>query len=99
MTFVFSFIFVHLGSHYTLNENKEVVPTNEFKAICWNQSKYQDALFVWMTSLGKITDQERMDATKLFNEIRGEARKSLVEVVPDVAEKKTKVLRRQKSRS
>ncbi len=99
MTFVFSFIFAHLASHYALNDKKEVVPTNEFKTICWNQEKYQDALFVWMASLGEITDQERTDAAELFNKIRGDARKGLVEVVPDMAEKKTKALRRQKSRS
>jgi hypothetical protein len=96
-TIFLSFIFIHQACNWTLNEQKKLVPTREFLLACWDKLSFRAALLEWIDSLGAISNADKMDAMNLFEEIRGWARKSSVEVIPDPGQKKTKATRRQRS--
>jgi hypothetical protein len=86
MTCILSFVFVH----------RQKIARDELLNLCWDKTKFRGALIDWIDSLGELTLQDKRDATALFEEMRGWARKSSVEIVPDAAEKKTKASRRRK---
>jgi hypothetical protein len=86
LTIFLSFIFIHLHERERLF------------ALCWDKLKFRAALFDWIDSLGQLSNEDRTEAMNLFEEIRGWARKSSVEVV-DAPEKKTKATRRPRSRA
>jgi hypothetical protein len=67
--------------------------------LCWDKRKYRKAVLEWAKSLGEITTDDYAEALKMFEEIRGFARKSSVEVVPDpsLPQKKTKATRQRAS--
>ncbi len=82
--FVFlSFIFIHL------KDRAEMIP------LCWDKQKFRCALLDWIDSLGPLTQDDKTEAMHIFEDMRGAARDSTVEVVPQGrAEKKTKAKRR-----
>jgi len=99
MTLILSFIFVQLSSHYQNDDRGEREPTDEFFEQCWDNTKYKRAFYRWTNSLGTLSNQEKSEATALFEDMRGWAQKSSVEVVPDINQKKTKASRPRKSLS
>jgi len=86
-TIFLAFIFIHV------HDREKLV------ALCWDKLKFRSALLDWIDSLGELTGEDKTEAMNLFEEIRGWARKSSVEVIPDSAlpEKKTKATGRQRS--
>jgi hypothetical protein len=86
-TIFLSFIFIHVHDRERLVE------------LCWDKMEYRKALLSWIDSLGELTNDDKIAAMELFEEIRGWARKSAVEVIPDdsLPQKKTKGNRRQRS--
>jgi hypothetical protein len=88
-TIFLSFIFIHVHDPEKLIE------------LCWDKLEYRKALINWIESLGEVTSEDKIAAMELFEQIRGWARKSSVEVIPDpsLPEKKTKAKNRQPSRA
>jgi len=78
-TIFMEFIFLH-----TLEDKKAV-------DLCWDKSRFRLAMLAWLDELGPVSNEDRISAMELFEEIRGWARKSSVEVKPDEAQKKTEV--------
>jgi hypothetical protein len=87
-TIFFAFIFIHLQERARLIE------------LCWDKPRFRAALLEWVESVGPISEEDKTQAMKLFEEMRGWARKSSVDVLPDpeLPQKKTKATRRQRSR-
>ncbi len=85
-TIFLSFIFIHM------RERRELF------SLCWDKLEFRAALFEWIDSLGFLSNEDREEAMNLFEEIRGWARKSSVEVV-DSPQKKTRATRRPRSRA
>jgi hypothetical protein len=84
-TIFLTFIFIHLHDR------------TQLVALCWDKLKFREALLEWIDSLGQLSNDDKTTAMELFEEIRGWARKSSVEVIPDEHQKKTKAQRRQRS--
>jgi len=86
-TIFLSFIFVHVRDR------------TEMIKLCWDKEKFRGAFLDWADSIGPITKEDHMTALNLFEEIRGWAKKSTVEIVPDpdFPEKKTKAKRQRTS--
>ena len=81
-TIFMQFIFLH-----TLEDQKAV-------ELCWDKSRFRLAMLAWLNELGPVSNEDKISAMELFEEIRGFARKSSVEVVPDpmLPEKKTEAI-------
>jgi hypothetical protein len=79
-TIFLSFIFIHV-------EDRE-----KLKILCKDKGKFFSALIDWLDTLGEVTSEDELAAMEIFEEIRGWARKSSVEVIPDptLPEKKTR---------
>jgi hypothetical protein len=88
-TIFLSFIFIHV------EEREKLIQ------LCWDKLKYRKALISWIEALGEISESDKLKAMELFEEMRGWARKSSVEVIPEDngAQKKTRVKRRRRSRA
>jgi hypothetical protein len=86
-TIFLSFIFIHV------RERKEL------RMLCWDKEKFREALLDWVDSIGQLSNEDKTEAMNLFEEMRGWAQKSSVEVIPDAAasQKKTKANRRRQS--
>jgi hypothetical protein len=82
-----TFMFVHLYDREKLID------------LCWNKREFRKALLQWAEEL-ELKSDDYIRAMELFEEIRGMARKSSIEVVPDpdLPQKKTRASRRQRSR-
>jgi hypothetical protein len=63
----------------------------KLKLLCRDKAKFFSEFIDWSDSLGEVTTDDELAAMKIFEEIRGWAQKSSVEVVPDptLPEKKT----------
>jgi hypothetical protein len=70
-TIFMEFIFLH-----TLDDQKAV-------ELCWDKSRFRLAMLAWLNELGPVSNEDKISAMELFEEIRGWARKSSVEVVSD----------------
>jgi hypothetical protein len=88
-TIFLEFIFIHIEDREKLIE------------LCWDKLKFREALLNWIDSLGELTTADKTQAMELFEEIRGWARKSSVEVLPDpeLPQKKTTAKPRRRSRA
>ena len=75
-------IFLEFTFLHTLEDEKAV-------ELCWDKSRFRLAMLAWLNDLGPVSNEDKISAMKLFEEIRGWARKSSVEVVPDETQKKT----------
>jgi hypothetical protein len=86
-TIFLEFIFIHVYPQKTLIE------------LCWDKLKFREALVEWVDGLGPLSNEDKKSAMTLFEDIRGWARKSAIEVIPDdsLPQKKTKAIRRQRS--
>lgn len=86
MTMFLSFIFIH------------VYERSQLVALCWDKAKFHEAFIAWLDELGPLTSEEKTQAMKLFEDVRGWARKSAVEVIPENgSQKKTKARARHRS--
>jgi len=87
-TVFLAFIFIHVHERHKLI------------GLCWDKGKFRVALLDWIDSLGPLTTEDKAEAMNLFEDVRGWARKSTVEVVPDprFPEKKTKAKHQRSSR-
>lgn len=92
VTLFLAFIFIHL-------KRWEGDGRSKLLELCWDKLAFRAALIDWIESLGELTLEDKSEATRLFEEMRGWARKTSVEVVPDGAQKKTKATRPRTSRS
>jgi hypothetical protein len=85
-TIFLSFIFIHV------EEREKLI------SLCWDKLKFREALLAWIDKLGPLSNEDKTSAMNLFEEVRGWARKSAVEVIPDDSlQKKTKAIRRRRS--
>jgi hypothetical protein len=93
-TAVLGFIFIH-RPHWAKSgpDGRE-----KLMGLCWDKMKFRGALLDWIDSIN-LTAEDYAEADKIFLAMRDGARKTSVEVVQDGTEKKTKVRRRQTSRS
>jgi hypothetical protein len=84
-----SFIFLHIY------EDEEAL-----LELCWDKLKFRKAVLEWRKKLGPLSIEDKKSAMQIFEDVRGWARKSSIEVVPDASlpQKKTRVSRRQRSR-
>jgi hypothetical protein len=84
-TIFLAFIFIHV------HDREKLVK------LCWDKFKFREALLTWIDSLGALTNEDKQEAMKLFEDVRGWAQKSAVETI-DAPQKKTKATRRPRSR-
>jgi hypothetical protein len=83
-TIFLTFVFIHI------EERTKLI------GLCWDKAKFREALLIWVDSLGALTNEDKQEAMTLFEDVRGWARKSSVEVDE---KKTTKAKRRQRSRA
>jgi hypothetical protein len=78
-TIFLKFIFLH-----TLEEENAI-------DLCWDRPRFRRAMLKWIKQIGPLSNEDKAAAMDLFEEIRGWARKSSVEVIPDpsLPQKKT----------
>jgi hypothetical protein len=94
------FIFIHVRDFEPLFDKKTGKLLSEgLISLCWDKLKFRRAFLIWIESMGHLSKEDNTEAMNLFEDIRGWARKSSVEVIPDPAlpEKKTKATPRRRS--
>jgi hypothetical protein len=86
-TIFLTFIFIH------------ICEPDRLVALCWDKLEFRKALMAWIDEIGPISTEDKESAMQLFEDVRGWARKSSIEVIPDdsLPQKKTRASRRQRS--
>jgi hypothetical protein len=87
-TIFLTFIFIH------------ICEPDKLVTLCWDKLEFRKALIAWIDELGPLSIEDKESAMKLFEDLRGFARKSSIEVIPDASlpQKKTRASRRPRSR-
>ncbi len=93
-------LYTWLGFVYLLRKQDSKETTNEHRAwaigIAWKVSSFRDALITWMDEHGPFTNEDKIEAKRIYEESMKAAAETSVEVVPDRKRSSEKKTRRQK---
>ncbi len=79
-----AFVYLHLkrGGKTFKEDRAQITP------LCWDINRFRETILEWVES-EKISSDERLEAVRIYREAFDKARKSEVEPVPSLAQKKT----------
>ncbi len=96
-------LYTWLGFVFLLRKQSEKETTNEHRAwaigIAWRVSAFRDALVTWMDENGPFTNEDKIEAKRIYEESMKAAAETSVEAVPDRKRSVQKKTRHQKKPS
>ncbi len=80
-------LYTWLGFVFLLRKQNEKETTNEHRAwaigIAWRVSAFRDALVTWMDGNGPFTNEDKIEAKRIYEESMKASAETSVEAVPD----------------